>query len=197
MSVCCICQDTNEECVDISVLPCGHRYHSKCLVTCLSIKRECPLCRAKTGPESDVDSDSDSDSVLNEQYEYDLIRTRRQEIQMQRQQLANLMRRKSTQVHPVLKKKAAKLRSLQQVRASLTKTEILPLHARIAEYDKDKRKLLRLQNIDHKRHIRQLHDTFRRATQTERSQLRKLCTKRNRLDRSIDRLSNEMLSFIA
>lgn len=187
MSVCCICQDT-EECVDISVLPCGHRYHSKCLVTCLSIKRECPLCRANTGPESDVDSDSEF-----EEEDEPRAWLRRQQIQ-QRQKLANLMRRKSTQKHPVLGKKCAKLRSLQQKRAEITRTEIMPLHARIGEWDKDKKRLIRLQNMDHKRHIRNLHNTYRRASQADRSQLSKLLTKRNRLDRSIDLLSSDMLS---
>ena len=34
----------------VMVTPCRHRYHSRCLVTWMRVKMECPQCRAKLPP---------------------------------------------------------------------------------------------------------------------------------------------------
>ncbi|MQM00230.1 hypothetical protein Taro_032960 [Colocasia esculenta] len=42
---CCICLSRYEDGVDLRSLPCGHRFHSGCIVRWLRINATCPLCK--------------------------------------------------------------------------------------------------------------------------------------------------------
>ena len=49
MDVCCVCLEELGE-SDISVLPCGHRFHASCLTECRRHSPRCPMCRVAFVP---------------------------------------------------------------------------------------------------------------------------------------------------
>ena len=51
------------ECDDISILKCGHRFHTTCISNWLSIVDSCPICRMKCNSLISVSSSSSSSSV--------------------------------------------------------------------------------------------------------------------------------------
>lgn len=51
---CTICTDVFDGSSDISVVPCGHMFHNKCLGTWISQNMSCPQCRTRVTHKSIV-----------------------------------------------------------------------------------------------------------------------------------------------
>ena len=195
---CCICQGTAKAYTDFSVLSCGHKAHSACLVTWLTKNPKCPLCRKDICSYEHSDSSDSSDSSDDTSSSEDQEETQEwvnEQIHLQQIQLKNLMRRKSSQSHPTLSKKYAKLRVLRQKRLMLEKDEMAPLQNALKKQDAQKERLIRSLTISHRKDIREVHKHAYRHSFPERQSLKKATTKRNRIVRSIERLSNDMLNF--
>ncbi len=189
--ICCICQDAEEECTDISELRCGHQAHSKCLATWLTHKRECPICRTSIcNNDSDLsESDSDDSEAENDM----TLQQRRELLQRQQHILTNIMRRKSTLNDPTLKKKCAKLRLLRSNRAHLIKMEISPQRKQIEEHDAHTARLIKTLHQTYRRSVRQMNQEARISISAQKRHYNKLVKKRSRLDKSIEKLSDEIL----
>lgn len=195
-NTCCICQDA-EGCTDYSILPCGHKAHSACLVKWLvNYKQNCPLCRSDICKRQDdhVTSEDSEDSEDDEEEEEERQRWSQEQKNLQRSQLTNLMRRKSIQSR-TLSKKCAKLRALRKERADLCR-EIIPIQNSIKEKNQRKTQLLRSLQKQHNHSIRQLHHDVHRSTQPDRITLQRAMTKKRNINRQMEQLSNELLSFV-
>ena len=46
MSYCCICQNTQDECVSFQKLSCNHEFHNECLEQWYKVSLTCPLCKS-------------------------------------------------------------------------------------------------------------------------------------------------------
>ena len=182
---CSICQDTGE-CNDISLLPCGHIFHSQCLVThFITGNMKCPICRYDfTNHNQWIDSSaSESDSEESDQ---DKVQDK-----LRKRHLTNLINRKSN--NGVLKNKCTKLKDL---RKNISKINALrkECNSRIRERQKQ-----------WKWHNKQLEKIFRterkEATKFQRNlmrplltELRKLETKRRRTLVDVQKLEDFLIN---
>jgi hypothetical protein len=68
---CAICLDDSDSLSEFSVLNCHHMFHWNCLLQWLTMKDECPICRAWTG--MDVPESSKSHPNERDQYSQDYL----------------------------------------------------------------------------------------------------------------------------
>ena len=71
---CSTCMEPFTTKCDVSSTPCGHVFHSACIIQALRLNRSCPVCRQRPDTEEVEEEEESDDEEDLEQNTYDVIR---------------------------------------------------------------------------------------------------------------------------
>ncbi len=166
---CAICQDSEDQLTDFTVLACKHQFHSHCIAKWLWHKKgamSCPLCHDRPQPSPASESEDESDLTLD-----DMLMDYRQRRARDSARLHNVLRRKfkgrrETKRQERYRDLGKRISELQKQKNSLSRS--------IAATSRYWKQRVRELNDTWKAQRRELYDHEKEATKQTRRDLRKI-----------------------